>query len=196
MGTPILRGAKKQVSTLFRMEAARPPLQVRVPNGPYVRVLIDPRSSMDDAKLAVATAVFMPVGSFGLQNDTGVTVIYPELTGDWTAVALRGWFLCEGGWAPNDLLARSLACRSLQADMGRYVSTEINVPVLSVQVAMWLRNNPLAHFLFSFGWSTALLGLSNCPRLWVPALLCSGNELDCVGLSARPSPHSLVPPLQ
>ena len=72
------------------MSAARPPLQVRVPNGPYVRILIDPRASIYDAKLAIATAVLMPIDSFGLQNDSGVTVVYPELTGDWTAVALRG----------------------------------------------------------------------------------------------------------
>lgn len=78
--------------------------------------------------------------------------------------------------------------------MGPYVSTEIKVPVFSVQVAVWLQNNPLAHFLFSFGWSTALFGLSNCPRLWVPALLCSGNELSiaCVWFTARPTSVPLM----
>lgn len=82
---------------LLRMLAARTLLRVRAPDGPYKTIVHVPGASTFDVKIAVAVAVGMPVDTFGLENDTGVTVPHAELTGDWTAVAVRGKFARVGG---------------------------------------------------------------------------------------------------
>ena len=87
-------------------------------------------------------------------------------------------------------------CRSIQAEAvgATFVSTEIKVPVFSKEVAMWMASNPMAHFLFSTGCSTALFGLSNCPRLWVPALLFTGEisvRTIALLISSRPTLYCL-----
>lgn len=70
------------------MEAALP-LRVCVQGGAYRTIRIGPRAASIDVERAIALAVRLPVGTFGLENDTGVsTTIDADLTGDWTAVPL------------------------------------------------------------------------------------------------------------
>ena len=67
--------------------ADSPSFEVRLPGGEYKEVLLAPGASGLDVKEVVAGAVGLPMGTFFLKNDAGVsTVFHSGLTGRWTAV--------------------------------------------------------------------------------------------------------------
>lgn len=72
------------------MAAAPTLLRIRVTGGPYKLVELVPGLSSLDVKEAVALAVSLPVGSFGIKSDADgrVATFHSGLTGNWTAVAL------------------------------------------------------------------------------------------------------------
>ena len=165
-------------------------LRVKVPRGEPQAVRIGPGASSLDVKEAVALAVGLPVGTFGLQRTVGgrvlSTTVDAGLTGDWDVVELPGELVLKSQRRLCSHLF--VALPSVQAEQaGTFVSTELLVPVFWLPIAKWLRKSPTALFLFSFGCSIALLGLSNCPRLWVPALLGTGKLFNTRVCSSHPT---------
>lgn len=66
-------------------------IRVRVPTGEYVTVELAPRMSGINVERAIALAVGLVVGTFGLWSDGAprrTAGFHSKLTGDWTAVAL------------------------------------------------------------------------------------------------------------
>jgi hypothetical protein len=68
--------------------------------GAYHAVRLMPGASALDVKEAIATAVQLAVGTFGLRNAAGgTTVIESTLTGDWIVVPLPAPPATPGGFS-------------------------------------------------------------------------------------------------
>jgi hypothetical protein len=104
--------------------AALVTIRVRFDGGAYQRVRLAPGTSPSDVKDAVAGAVGLVPGTFGIRNADGVEVFHAGLAGDYDAVLLPGQPARGAGAGGGGVAVEDARIREIAIEVARNVAAE------------------------------------------------------------------------